>query len=145
MRFSWDERKRELNLADHEIDFVDASKVFAGLTATFEDDRFEYGEQRFVTLGFLDGVPVSIAHTESSDEIRVISFRRATRNEEKILFESIEDQLPKPPQHEAVGRKADRRTPGTPRKANRARDRPKGPQAGRAEDVGVPANRRRRT
>jgi uncharacterized DUF497 family protein len=41
MQFSGDERKRELNLADHSIDFVDARKVFAGLTTTFEDDRFD--------------------------------------------------------------------------------------------------------
>jgi uncharacterized DUF497 family protein len=64
---SWDERKRALNLTTHEVDFADAPKVFAGLTTTFEDDRFSYGEQRFVTLGFLKGVPVAIAHTESED------------------------------------------------------------------------------
>lgn len=56
MRFIWDEAKRRANLRDHEIDFVDAERVFAGLTSTFEDDRFSYDERRFVTLGFLDGV-----------------------------------------------------------------------------------------
>ena len=56
MRFLWDEPKRLSNLLDHEIDFVDAERVFAGLTSTFEDDRFAYGERRFVTLGLLDGV-----------------------------------------------------------------------------------------
>jgi uncharacterized DUF497 family protein len=44
-----------------------------------------------VTLGFLGGVAVSIVHTESEDEIRVISFRKATTSEEIILFESLED------------------------------------------------------
>jgi uncharacterized protein len=52
MRFIWDEEKRRSNLRDHEIDFVDAERVFARLTSTFEDDRFSYDEQRFVTLGF---------------------------------------------------------------------------------------------
>jgi len=46
----------------------------------------------------LDGVPVPIVHTESDEEIRVISFRRATTHEEEILFESIENQLPPPRQ-----------------------------------------------
>ena len=53
MRCSWDERKRRLNLKDHGLDFVDAPRVFEGPTFTFEDDRFAYDEQRFMTLGFL--------------------------------------------------------------------------------------------
>lgn len=91
MHFSWDEKKRESNLKDHSLDFVDAEKVFGGPTFTYEDDRFRYEEQRFVTLGFLGGVVVSIVHTETEDEIRIISFRKATTNEEVILFESLEN------------------------------------------------------
>jgi uncharacterized DUF497 family protein len=91
MRFSWDERKRRLNLKEHGFDFVDASSVFEGPTFTFEDDRFAYDEQRFMTLGFLGGIVVSIVHTESSSQIHVISFRKATRNEEAILFKNLQD------------------------------------------------------
>ena len=67
----------------------DLVRVFAGHTFTFEDDRFRYGEQRFVTLGLLEGVPVSIAHTENDHEIRIISFRKATRHEAHIYFQSV--------------------------------------------------------
>jgi hypothetical protein len=91
MRFTWDEKKRRANLKDHGLDFVDVPRVFEGPTFTFEDDRFEYEEKRFVTLGFLGDVAVSLVHTESESEIRVISFRKATRNEEIILFESLQD------------------------------------------------------
>jgi uncharacterized DUF497 family protein len=91
MRFLWDERKRAKNLKSHGFDFVDAPRVFEGVTFTYEDDRIEYGEQRFVTLGFLGGVAVSIVHTEAAESIRVISFRKATRHEEAILFQSIKD------------------------------------------------------
>lgn len=91
MRFSWDERKRRLNLKDHGLDFVDAPRVFQGPTFTFEDDRFAYDDQRFVTLGFLAGMVVSMVHTESSSRIHVISFRKATRNEEAILFKNLQD------------------------------------------------------
>src|SRR6478752_2423135 len=94
MRYAWDEAKRLSNLRDHGLDFVDAQAVFSGLTFTFEDDRFAYGEHRFVTLGLLKGIPVSIAHTETKEEIRVISFRKATDNEAQILFTQIQDQLP---------------------------------------------------
>ncbi len=130
MRFIWDEAKRRSNLRDHEIDFVDAERVFAGLTSTFEDDRFSYDERRFVTLGFLDGVPVSIVHTESDEEIRIISFRRATTHEEEIVFASIEDQLPPPPANEGRRRKNHARASRTGRKADRPSNRPKGPKTG---------------
>ena len=91
MEFTWSERKRSLNLKEHGIDFIDARSVFEGLTYTFEDDRFSYGEQRFVTLGLLAGIPVSIAHTENDHEIRVISFRKATSREAKIYFGEIQN------------------------------------------------------
>ena len=55
MRYTWDEAKRIANLRDHAIDFADAEKVSTGLTFTYEDDRFRYGERRFVTLGLLAG------------------------------------------------------------------------------------------
>ncbi|MDD5297040.1 MAG: BrnT family toxin [Rhodocyclaceae bacterium] len=76
---------------DHGLDFVDAPRVFEGTTFTFEDDQFSYGEQRFITLGLLAGIPVSIVHTESEHEIRVISFRTATKRETQIYFSQLQD------------------------------------------------------
>jgi uncharacterized protein len=91
MRFTWSERKRSANLGEHGLDFIDAPRVFETLTFTYEDDRFAYGEQRFVTLGLLAGVPVSIAHTETADEIRIISFRKATGREARRFFSEVQD------------------------------------------------------
>jgi uncharacterized DUF497 family protein len=91
MRFTWSEAKRKSNLKNHGLDFRDAPKVFEGLTFTFEDDRFDYAEQRFVTLGLLNGTPVSIVHMEIVDHIHIISFRKATKNEQIIFFENIQD------------------------------------------------------
>lgn len=91
MRFTWSETKRNRNLRDHALDFIDAPRVFEGITFTFEDDRFAYGERRFVTLGLLAGIPVSIVHTESEHEIHVISFRAATKREAQIYFEQVRD------------------------------------------------------
>jgi len=91
MRFTWSERKRSINLKEHGLDFVDAPRVFEGLTYTYEDERCAYGEQRFVTLGLLAGVPVSVAHTEADDEIRVISFRKATARESRLFFDQVQD------------------------------------------------------
>ena len=91
MEFTWSESKQAANLKAHGLDFIDAPRVFEGVTFTFEDDRFSYGEQRFVTLGLLAGVPVSIAHTETDHEIRIISFRKATKRETTIYFTKVQD------------------------------------------------------
>lgn len=86
---TWDEAKRRANLRKHGLDFVDAEAVFDGVTYTYEDDRLAYGEQRFVTLGLLRAVVISIVHTEEGDHIHVISMRKATKHEREIYFESI--------------------------------------------------------
>ena len=65
--------------------------MFDGATYTFEDDRFSYGEKRFIRLGLLADVPVSVVHTESEHEIRIISFRKATNREAIILFNEIQN------------------------------------------------------
>ena len=91
MEFTWSEKKRSLNIEKHGLDFVDAKSVFQGMTYTFEDDRFSYAEQRFITLGMLAGIPVSVVHTENEYEIRIISFRKATTRESQIYFDAIQN------------------------------------------------------
>jgi uncharacterized DUF497 family protein len=67
--FAWDETKRRGNLKRHGIDFVDAEKIFAGVTLTAEDTREAYGETRFLTLGLLEDQVVSVTHTEQGDDV----------------------------------------------------------------------------
>ena len=86
---TWDEIKRRANLRKHGLDFADAHDLFDGVAYTYEDDRLPYGEQRFVTLGILREVIVSIVHTEEADHIHIISMRKATKREREIYFESI--------------------------------------------------------
>ena len=89
MRFIWDEPKRQANLNKHGVDFIDAERVFAGPTFTFEDDREDYGEQRWVTLGRLGVQVVVIVHTETEEEIRVISMREADNHEQLLFFTNL--------------------------------------------------------
>lgn len=63
MRFTWHEPKRQITGRRRGSDFADAEVVFAGPTFTFEDDRVDYGETRWVTLGVLRGKVVVIVHT----------------------------------------------------------------------------------
>ena len=89
MQFLWDEAKRRVNLRKHGLDFVDGQAVFASITSTAEDLRFEYQEHRFITLGLLHGTVVVIAHLEGPERIRVISMRKATRREQILFYENI--------------------------------------------------------
>ena len=90
-KYEWDETKRKSNIKKHGIDFVDAPSIFAGYTTTIGDDRYDYGEERFVTFGILEGRVVAVVHTETVVLIRIISIRKATRYEEKIYFSQIPD------------------------------------------------------
>ena len=84
MRFEWDAAKNRSNFDKHGLDFADAELVFAGPCVTFVDDRFDYGEERLVTLGLLAGRVVAIAHAPRGEATRIISMRKANRREQKI-------------------------------------------------------------
>jgi len=89
MDFEWDESKRVVNLRKHGVDFVDVPLIFDCDTVTVEDDRYNYGERRFVTFGLLQGMVIAVVHTDNNDLIRVISARRATKYEQQIYFEQV--------------------------------------------------------
>ena len=89
MKFVWHETKQQNNLKKHGLDFGDEETVFAGPTFTFEDNRQNYGEQRWVTLGLLGLQVVVIVHTETDDEIRIISMRKASNNEQSLFFRNL--------------------------------------------------------
>ena len=89
MRFEWDEDKRRANIKRHRVDFADLEPLFADETVTISDDRFDYGEDRFITLGLLRGIVLAVVHTESDEVIRFISARKATKYEEESYFEQI--------------------------------------------------------
>jgi uncharacterized DUF497 family protein len=91
MNFEWDDAKRKLNMKKLGIDFINASKIFDGYTLTIVDDRYDYGEERFVTFGILEGRVVVVVHTENEHLIRIISIRKATKYEEKRYFSQIPD------------------------------------------------------
>ena len=86
MKFEWDEAKRRTNLTRHRIDFAELGEVFEGAPLTVLDDRYDYGERRYLTFGLLKGRVVAIAHTGFDDVIRIISARKAERYEEIKYF-----------------------------------------------------------
>jgi hypothetical protein len=79
--YTWDEAKRQSNLRKHGLDFADAPAVLEDDAYSIEDTSLQYSERRYNAVGSLQNTIVSITYTERNDEIRIISFRRATRRE----------------------------------------------------------------
>jgi uncharacterized DUF497 family protein len=89
MKFTWDEAKRLSNIKKHGIDFANVPPMFDGDVFAIEDQRFEYGETRYITFGLLQFHVIVVAHTDENGAIRIISARKATKNEEKLYFQEI--------------------------------------------------------
>lgn len=78
---TWDESKRQTNLQNHGLDFMDCDAVFDFPVFTWDDDREAYGELRINLLGWLKGVVVHMTYTERSGDLHVISLRKAEKHE----------------------------------------------------------------
>ncbi len=87
--YIWDEAKRQSNLQKHKLDFADAYRIFEGITFTFEDERFEYDEPRYVTIGQFKIIVVIVVHADRNGDVRIISMRKASRHEQKLYRESF--------------------------------------------------------
>ena len=89
MRFDWDEAKRLANIKKHGVDFADIVTIFENDVFTIEDQRFDYGETRYITFGLFKFRVIVVAHTHNNEVIRIISARKASKYEEEQYFEQI--------------------------------------------------------
>ena len=86
MKFTWDPVKAESNIAKHGIDFREAATTFLDpLSTTFPDVDHSLDEERFSTIGMSAHVRILVvSHTESEDNIRIISAGQATKHEQNF-------------------------------------------------------------
>ena len=83
MADSWDEAKRQRTLVERGLDFAEAEQVLAGRRQyTRRDDRREYGEPRFITVGFLRDRFVVVVRTPRDEGRHIISMRYGHAREE---------------------------------------------------------------
>ncbi|MEO0015315.1 MAG: hypothetical protein RLZZ535_3704 [Cyanobacteriota bacterium] len=83
MKLEWDENKRQSNLKKHGFDFIDAKNVLQNdhlLKQTFYS-----GEERWLAVGLLEDLEVTIIYTKRQDKTRIISMRRS-RHEERRAY-----------------------------------------------------------
>jgi uncharacterized DUF497 family protein len=83
MKITFDARKRERTLRERGLDFADAAEVFAGSTANAPDLRFDYGEERFISAGYLRDRMVVVVWVPRGESRHVISMRYCHEDEEK--------------------------------------------------------------
>ena len=91
MRITFDPAKRDATLKQREVDFADAVKVFAGPTILFEDERVDYGEVRYQTVGYLFGRMVMVVWTPRGDARHVISMRKCNDREQEKYRHRFEE------------------------------------------------------
>ena len=84
MPIEFDTAKRTATLEARGLDMARADEVLAGPTLTVEDDRQDYGEDRFITIGFLEATMVVLVWTPRDGAHRVISMRKANERERTI-------------------------------------------------------------
>ena len=86
MNFEWGEEKNEKNIRKHKIDFRDVPQLFDGPMIVNIDDRMDYGEIRWIGMGFLRNIIAIIVFIEKDDDtIHIISARKANKHESKIF------------------------------------------------------------
>jgi uncharacterized DUF497 family protein len=83
VRYEWDPAKAAGNERKHRVSFVEAATVFADpLAVTFDDPDHSSDEDRFITIGHSTaGRLLFVAHADRGARVRIISARKATRNE----------------------------------------------------------------
>jgi uncharacterized DUF497 family protein len=79
---TFDPVKRDHALTQRNLDFASAAQVFAGRTYDRVDDRFDYGEERVITVGHLEGRMVVVVWTQRGQARHVISMRKANEREQ---------------------------------------------------------------
>ena len=84
MEFEFDPAKRNATLQIRGLDMARAPDVFAGATLTVEDNRKDYGEPRYITIGFLANRMVILAWTQRGKVRRIISMRKANEREQAV-------------------------------------------------------------
>lgn len=87
--FNWDEEKNEQNIRDHGIDFNDAKEIFYGPTIEALDADHSAVEERYTAYGMATGRVLRVTYTMRGEVYRLISARKADRNDTRRYYEKV--------------------------------------------------------
>ena len=87
--FEWDEQKATSNYEKHGVAFEDATELFEGKCYVIEDTRTDYEEKRYIGIGIVDDLVLTVIYTLRGETCRIIAARRAKRHERKTYEDTI--------------------------------------------------------
>ena len=91
MPYEWDPRKNKINIQKHHLSFEEAKNIFNSPTITGIDNRKNYGETRFISIGTLGHKAiVLVVYTRRNQVSRLISARIANKKERRFYYEYIQ-------------------------------------------------------
>jgi uncharacterized protein len=94
MKFEWDDLKNQSKITKHGFNFGDASPIFNLPMLVYVDDREDYGEERYIGIGLLNGRFIVVVYTEPDEEtVRIISLRKALSYERKRYEQYLKNRL----------------------------------------------------
>jgi hypothetical protein len=88
MEFEWDDKKNNANIGKHGISFEEAAEIFDYLIHETVDTRADYEETRYIGIGRNQYfVILTVVYAERGDATRIISARRATKQEKRLYYD----------------------------------------------------------
>ena len=88
MEIEWDNNKAASNLIKHKIDFEDAKNIFLNPNRLEREDKRDYDETRIQVIGIVNQVVLFVVYTQRNGRYRIISARRANKNEQRQYYQS---------------------------------------------------------
>jgi uncharacterized DUF497 family protein len=88
MEIEWDNNKAASNLIKHKIDFEDAKNIFLDPNRLEREDKRDYDETRIQVIGIVNQVVLFVVYTKRNGRYRIISARRANKNEQRQYYQS---------------------------------------------------------
>jgi uncharacterized DUF497 family protein len=88
MEIEWDNNKVASNLIKHKIDFEDAKNIFLDPNRLEREDKRDYDEARIQVIGIVNQVVLFVVYTKRNGRYRIISARRANKNERRQYYQS---------------------------------------------------------
>jgi hypothetical protein len=94
VQLEWDETKRQSVIAQRGVDILYAALIFDGPVLSRQDDRHDYGESRYISVGMVDDECFVVVHSPRDGSTRLITAWKGGRDERSIYQKSIAGRDP---------------------------------------------------
>lgn len=94
--FEWHQDKSDKNFKERGFDFDFSCRIWNGPTVEEIDNRFDYGEDRYLAFGEVDGLVLAVSYTIRNIRYRIISARKAENHERRKYYRATVPNGPPP-------------------------------------------------